>query len=92
MNMNKHYTPDRRSVVRHACAGRVRITFEDPLPAAVEAELIETSIRGFRASHVSKTMVPGLEVEYQREDASGRARVIWTHVRDGTTISGFLFL
>ncbi|MCU1336762.1 MAG: hypothetical protein JWO19_2343 [Bryobacterales bacterium] len=66
--------------------------FEDPLPDAVEAELIETSIRGFRASHSSKTIVPGLEVEYEQADISGRARVIWSHVSEGTTISGFLIL
>jgi hypothetical protein len=90
--MSLDYRPDRRSVVRHPQSGRIRITFEDPLPIHVEAELIETSIRGFRASHSSKTIVPGLEVEYQREDVSGRARVIWSHVREGTTVSGFLIL
>jgi hypothetical protein len=90
--MVRHDARDRRGAARHPATGRIRLTFEDPLPVDVEAELVDTSIHGFRASHASKTIVPGLELKFEREDASGRARVIWTHVRAGTTVSGFLIL
>jgi hypothetical protein len=68
------------------------LTFTDPHSASVQAELLETSLQGFRAAHTCKAMAPGLEVEYRREGASGRARVIWTHILGGRSVSGFLLL
>jgi hypothetical protein len=39
-----------------------------------------------------KNLGPGVEVEYQRANVSGRARVIWTHILEGHSVSGFLIL
>ena len=86
------HTSDRRRAARLARSGRLEITFEDPLPATVEAELVEISKTGFRAAHACGTIVPGLEVQYRREDESGRARVMWTHMLEGKRVSGFLVL
>jgi hypothetical protein len=83
---------DRRREERLPQSGDVHISFEDPNPVTVRAELIEVSDRGFRAAHDSKLLAPGLEVHYARTGASGRARVIWTHVLDGRSVSGFLIL
>jgi hypothetical protein len=84
--------PDRRQEARSPQTGAIEISFEDPAPVIVEAELIEISGRGFRAAHNAKALSPGLEVEYQSSSSSGRARVIWTHVLEGRCVSGFLVL
>jgi hypothetical protein len=84
---------DRRKTQRSPAGGRVEIMLGDPVPLRVEAELVEASERGFRASHDSKTLEPGLEVVCKREGATRvRARVIWTHILDGRRVSGFLIL
>jgi len=90
--MKTPYTPDRRSVPRLPRSGRIQIWLEDPAPAVMEAELVESSVIGFRAGHRSKDLVPGMEVGYQCDDSSGRARVIWTHVLENHRVSGFLLL
>lgn len=83
---------DRRQEDRSPLSGRIEISFDDPNPVTIEAELIETSPRGFRATHHSNALAPGLEVHFSRAAASGRARVIWTHVLEGRQASGFLIL
>jgi hypothetical protein len=86
------HTDERRRAPRLPASGRVEILFEDPLPASVEAELVDTSARGFRISHESSRLVPGLEVRLQRDGPVRRARVIWTHILDGRSVSGCLLL
>jgi len=83
---------DRRKEGRSPHAGAIEISFEDPNPITVRGELTETSERGFRATHDSKALAPGLEVHYERSSSSGRGRVIWTHVLEGRCVSGFLIL
>jgi hypothetical protein len=85
-------TSDRRREERSPLSGAVEISFDDPNPVTVLAELIEVSDRGFRASHDSKLLAPGTEVRYARSGSAGVARVIWTHVLDGRCVSGFLVL
>ena len=83
---------ERRKEQRSPISGPVEITFEDPAPVTVRAELLEVSTRGFRAAHNERSLAPGLEVNYRTATASGRARVIWTHVLEGRCVSGFLLL
>ena len=83
---------DRRAESRLPSTGPVKFSFENPSPTVVEAELIETSSGGFRAVHDSKVLSPGIEVQYHRPGANGRARVIWTHVLNQRRVSGFLVL
>jgi hypothetical protein len=90
--MDSNRQSDRRQEERSLLSGRVEIFFDDPNPVTVEGELIETSERGFRAKHDSSVVVPGLEVRFRRAGVSGRARVIWTHVLEGRSVSGFLIL
>jgi len=88
--MNIDRNPDRRQEPRTPHSGAIEISFADPAPKSVTAELIELSARGFRAAHGAKGLAPGLEVYYTRAGSSGRARVIWTHVLEGKCVSGFL--
>ncbi len=83
---------DRRLEPRSAASGPVEISFEDPLPATVPAELVAASASGFRVVHKSPALVPGLEIRFKREGATGRARVVWTQVRGENRASGLLVL
>jgi hypothetical protein len=85
-------TIERRRWPRSPASGLVKIVFEDPMPTTVEAELQETSARGFRISHNSQRLVAGLEVRLERDGAPQRARVLWTHIADGRRVSGCLVL
>ncbi len=62
------------------------------MPVTVEAELRETSERGFRIVHGSKELVPGLEIRLRRSGSVQRARVMWTHILKGRRESGCLLL
>jgi hypothetical protein len=70
----------------------VEVLIEDPVPTVVEAELLDTSARGVRISHPSNQLVPGLEVRLRRDGAVLPARVIWTHILDGRSVSGCMLL
>jgi hypothetical protein len=83
---------DRRGAPRQALGSVVEISFDIPVPMAIQATLIETSATGFRASHDSKAIEPGLSVRYQRVGASGEARVIWTQLLGGRRVSGFVVI
>ena len=91
-NLDRRKTRDRRKAARTVASGHIEILFEDPAPALVDAEMIESSAAGFRAAHDSEALEPGLLVRYQESAASGTARVIWTHVLHGRRVSGFLRL
>jgi hypothetical protein len=81
---------DRRAAPRKAESGVLEISFDIPVPTTVSASLVETSSTGFRASHDSKALEPGLNVTFKCDGVSGQARVIWTHVLEGRRVSGFL--
>jgi hypothetical protein len=83
---------ERRDAPREAERGLVEISFDIPVPMTIQANLIETSATGFRASHDSKAIEPGLAVRYKRVGSSGEARVIWTQLLEGRRVSGFLVL
>jgi hypothetical protein len=90
--MASNHQTDRRKEERSLHSGAIEISFEDPNPVMVKADLIEISTRGFRAAHDATSLAPGLEVHYAGTSSSGRARVIWTHVLEGRCVSGFLIL
>jgi hypothetical protein len=88
--MNDQDNLDRRREPRTPHSGVIEISFEDPGPMTITADLIEVSAQGFRAAHDAKSLAPGLVVRYGNE--SSRARVMWTHVLEGRCVSGFLVL
>jgi hypothetical protein len=85
-------TPDRRRATRVPVFERAEILFEDPLLTTVDVELNETSELGFRISHDSQQLLPGLDVRLRRDGAVYQARVIWTHILEGRKVSGCLLL
>jgi hypothetical protein len=91
-NLDRRKNRDRRGAPRNLASGRIEISFDNPVPAMVDAEMVESSATGFRAAHNSSSIEPGLDVRYRAASESGRARVIWTHVVLGRRVSGFLRL
>lgn len=83
---------DRRVAERQQASGIVEISLADPLPTSIQAELIELSATGFRASYVAKALDPGRTVGFHLDGKRGRARVIWTQVIEGNRVSGFLLM
>ena len=84
--------PDRRNAQRTLVSGRVEISFADPHPVTLDAELLDTSATGFRAAHTCKHLTPGLDVQFRRASCAGQARVVWTHVLADRRVSGFILL
>jgi hypothetical protein len=89
---NRRSGRDRRIAPRRPASGSVELIFENPTPMAVAAELLDTSATGFRAVHTSVALEPGVEVEYRRSGAAGRARVVWTQITQDRRVSGFVKL
>lgn len=83
---------ERRREKRAPGSGIVEIAISNPGPLTIQAALVETSASGFRASHDCQALEPGLAVSFTREDLSGRARVMWTHILNVRRTSGFLVL
>ena len=92
VQIDRRKEEDRRWAVRTPASGRVEIGIEGLAPTVVEAEMIESSATGFRASHDSVALESGADVRYRAASASGRARIMWTHVIQGRRVSGFLRL
>ncbi len=90
--MNVSQAPERRRAPRTPSSGSIQLSFADPAPVSVEAELIESSATGFRAAHEYTNLAPGIVVDFRRGSSAGRARVVWTHVLDGRRLSGFHLL
>ena len=89
---NRRSGRDRRIAERQPASGSVELIFENPTPMAVAAELVDTSATGFRALHACSALEVGVEVEYRRSGAAGRARVVWTQITQDRRISGFVKL
>ena len=88
-NSDRRTNRDRRATPRTPASGRVTISFENPTRVTIDGELVETSETGFRLSHDSPALEPGLEISYAGANRQGRARVMWTHVQEGRRVSGF---
>jgi hypothetical protein len=83
---------ERRRAPRFRSSERVQISFENPTPVSVEAELVETSATGFRIVHEHQELISGLDVCLHRDNVSSRARVVWTHLLNGRRVSGCVLL
>ncbi|MCC7496543.1 MAG: hypothetical protein IT160_03120 [Bryobacterales bacterium] len=83
---------ERRREERTLREGDVALTLTGDGDIKVWARLLDTSRGGFRAAHSHPELSAGREVEFTREDVSGRARVIWTRILGEEAESGFLIL
>lgn len=85
-------TSDRRKEDRAPAKGIVTLILFDQGRKELGARLLDQSRGGFRASHKYPELSAGAEVDFSYEEASGRARVVWTRILGEQAESGFLIL
>jgi hypothetical protein len=83
---------DNRREVRTVCQGAVYLSQEADSGAAIQAEVIDVSSSGFRASYLERSLAVGTEVLFRHKFFQGRARVMWSSPVLHSTHSGFLVL
>lgn len=83
---------ERRAEERIQVEGKVKLRFTDPSPLTVEGSLLDYSTSGFRAVHQHQSLQTGEIVEFAHFVSSGRARVMWNRISDGSVQTGFLVL
>ena len=83
---------DQRKEPRVPAEGAVRVWFANPEPFEIQGELLDVSDSGFRMSHHCSTLQAGQMVEFAREKAAGRARVIWNRIANAHVETGFLLV
>jgi len=71
---------EQRREPRRAARGSVEVKWSDPVPAVINGSLVDVSPSGFRMSHTCVALEAGLIVEFAYDEASGKARVVWTRV------------
>ncbi len=83
---------ERRQEDRAPKYGKVTLILAEQGRKKVGARLLDTSLGGFRAAHTHPELSAGAEVDFRHDEASGRARVVWTRVLGEQAESGFLIL
>jgi hypothetical protein len=83
---------EQRREIRLPAKGEVRIRLDEPVRVEFEGHLMDTSPKGFRASHTCSSLGSGQLVHFRHAVASGTARVIWNRILDHRVETGFLIL
>lgn len=83
---------DRRGQERRPAKGSVHLEFQDPIRHELIGDLIDVSEAGFRAAHSCFDLRLGQVVEFESQDRSGHARVIWNRISAARIESGFFVL
>jgi hypothetical protein len=83
---------DRRREARKSSPGDVLLYVQEPLACCLPARLLDSSARGFRASHHFAALATGQEIRYRQSSRQGRARVVWTRVLSDHVETGFVRL
>src|SRR6266487_4172993 len=69
---------DNRRESRTVCQGAVHLLREDDSRAEIQAEVVDVSNSGFRASYRDRSLSVGTEVLFRHKFFQGRARVMWS--------------
>lgn len=83
---------DRRREPRESAPSEVLLYVEQPLACRIPACLLDSTARGFRASHHFAALSTGQEIRYRNQHRQGRARVVWTRVLPDHVETGFVLL
>jgi hypothetical protein len=86
--MSENYLEKRREP-RLPASGELVLRVLDLGSPEFRGKLLDISAHGFRLSHSNATLTPGQEVEYTRDGAAGRAKVVWNRIASGEMESGF---
>jgi hypothetical protein len=83
---------ERRGENRRLAKGEVWFTLEDASSVEFPGRLIDSSNRGFRASHSHKALSTGQQVHFRHSLGDGYAVVVWNRILDLHIESGFVIL
>lgn len=83
---------DRRSEPRRPASGKVRLKFEAEPHRELDAELMDVSTSGFRASHGHGALLLGANVSFRHPEAHGKARVVWNWMHADGVETGFVVI
>jgi hypothetical protein len=83
---------DQRKEPRRPAEGDIRVWFANPEPFEIQGQLLDVSASGFRMAHECSILQAGQMVEFAREKAAGRARVIWNRIANAHVETGFLLV
>jgi hypothetical protein len=83
---------DRRNEPRHPASGKVQLKFESEPHRELDAELMDISRSGFRASHRHGALLLGANMSFRHPEAHGKARVVWNWMHPDHVESGFVII
>jgi hypothetical protein len=83
---------DRRREPRRSASGKVQLKFENESPGEVQADLMDVSASGFRASHRHGLLPPNANAVFGRPEAAGVARVVWNWMYPDHVETGFVVI
>jgi hypothetical protein len=83
---------DRRAEPRRPATGKVQLKFESEPRSEVEADLLDVSASGFRASHQHGALPLGAKAAFRHLEAAGKARVVWNWMSPDHVETGFVVI
>jgi hypothetical protein len=83
---------DRRREPRLSASGKVQLKFESEPRSEVEADLLDVSASGFRASHRHGILPLGANASFRHPEAAGKARVVWNWMHPEHVETGFVII
>ncbi len=81
---------DRRREPRREVSGTVYLKFENESADALELELMDISVSGFRASHHYGILPLGSNAVFRHPEGSGVVRVVWNWMHADHVETGFI--
>jgi hypothetical protein len=83
---------EQRTEIRNPAEGGVWFTLEGPDPRQFQGDLVDYSMRGFRAVHPQTSLSAGQRVLFRHSFGEGLAVVMWNRIQERHVESGFLIL
>jgi hypothetical protein len=83
---------DRRREPRRPASGKMQLKFESEPLSEVEADLMDVSASGFRASHRHGALPLGAKAAFRHPEAAGKARVVWNWMSPDHVETGFVII
>lgn len=83
---------EKRREPRDPAQGHVALALTDPPQTEFDGELVDISSSGFRARHSLRELQTGQTVDFRHVQSSGRARVVWNRILEGSIESGFFII
>jgi hypothetical protein len=83
---------EQRSEDRKPAEGEIWFDLREPRPLEIRGRLLDSSSRGFRASHAEMALSAGQRVFFCHAHGEGSAVVIWNRIMARHVETGFLIV